>query len=47
MQDKVIYGAKHNMVNESFYLEIMNLINSKTEGQYGILKENPLKTIKH
>lgn len=35
------------MVNESFYLEIRNLIASKTEGNIGILKENLTKIIKH
>lgn len=31
------------MVNESFYLEIMNLIASKTEGQYWDFKREPHK----
>lgn len=31
------------MVNESFYSEIMNLINSKTEGQYWDFKREPHK----
>lgn len=31
------------MVNESFYLEIRNLINSKTEGQYWDFKREPHK----
>ena len=33
------------MVNESFYLEIRNLIASKTEGNIGILKESGILKI--